>query len=93
MTLRIVYPAAPEQKLSNSRNLFVIGGSASAAGARTAAEELAGVNPGTFDNWQVTDMMDSAGYSFVGGVHGPVGRAGSPWLKLTSGGDPLPVAA
>lgn len=93
MTIRIVAPAAPEQKLSNSRNLFVIGGSASAAAARTAAEELAGVDPGKFDNWQVTDMVDSSAYSFVGGIHGPVGRAGSPWLKLTAGGDPLPVAA
>lgn len=92
MTIRIVAPAAPEQKLSNSRNLFVIGGSANAAGARTAAEGLAGVDSGTFDNWQVTDMEDSAGFSFVGGIHGPVGRAGSPWLKLTAGGDPLSPA-
>jgi hypothetical protein len=91
MTIRIVSPAAPEQKLSNSRNLFVIGGSANAAGARTAAESLAGVDPGTFAAWAVTDMVDSSAYSLVADANGPVGRAGSPWLKLTAGGDPLPA--
>jgi hypothetical protein len=93
LTVRIIYPAAPEQALSNSRNLFVIGGSASDEAARTYAEVMANVPPGTFDGWTVTSMVDSAAYSFVGGIHGPVGRAGSPWALLTAGGDPLPVAA
>lgn len=93
MTIRVVSPASPEQELSNSRNLFVIGGSASDAAARIYAEAMANVPPGTFDGWTVTSMVDSAAYSFVGGIHGPVGRTGSPWLKLTAGGDPLPIAA
>ena len=91
MTIRIVSPAAPEQKLSNSRNLFVIGGSASAAAARTYAEVMAGVPVGTMDGWNCVDMLDTAAYSFVADANGPVGRASNPWLKLTAGGDPLPA--
>ena len=93
MTIRVIYPAAPEQALSNSRNLFVVGAAGSAAAARTFAEVMAGVPAGTMDGWNCTDMMDSAAYSFVGSIHGPVGRAGSPWLKQTAGSDALPAAA
>lgn len=92
MTIRVVFPAAPEMKLSNSRNVFLIGGSGSAAAARTAAEKMAGVDPGEMAAWSVVDLVDSADHSFVADINGPVGRSGSPWALLTAGGDPLPAA-
>ena len=93
MTIRVVTPAAPELRLSNDKQVYVIGGSANADGARAYAERMAGVDPGTFANWFVVDLADTAIHSFAVDSKGAVGRAGSPWAVLTAGGDPLPAAA
>ena len=92
MSIYVVYPSVEGAKRSDSKNLFVIGGAASAAAARNQAEAMAGANLNSFlsTDWNAVALSDVAAESFVAPrATEPFGKRNGSWSGKLYNGDPM----